>query len=322
MRQLKKCIPFLLLLFIVQLGLSQTKTLITKDQQLKLDGYMKMLDSKVLEAFKKAPTVKIEMESGLKAIADTKDSLTKLKMIAAYQSKYSNTYSKILMAGGVTKQMILTDLQAILPQFNFTADSLFNFKASSSGTAKILSANATPTTNSKRLQFDVSRTVDCGGLSGGNILSSSFFIESNSVAGVAGGCTTNGFLTGEFTMPTFQMATLVYRFRLHASALAIGIAGTSASISSAYASFDRIDGTRYTSIVDDYHVSVFTFAPILWVSNALDEQDVTTKTIGLPSNLKKISVIYNTRSLVLSAICCASTAKSKVSNILSTINYQ
>ena len=323
MKQLKKCIPLLLMLIVVQHGWAQTDTLITKEQQLKFDNYMKMLDTKILEAFNKAPTVKTEMESKLKAIADAKDSLTKMKMIAGYQTQYSSTYSKMLMATGITKQMIITDLQAIIPQLNFTVDSLFNIKGRSSGTAKILSTSANSISYSKPLVFDLTKSVSCGGFAGGSVNRGSNYVESNSTAiAIIGGCNCRGRLSGEFEMPPFQMASLVYRFKLHASGFAVGIGGTAAVISGARASFYGVIGTRTTEIISSYSAYIMTIAPILWVGNATEEQDVSTKTIGLPSDLKKISIFYTASTNAVSAVCCGTTGKAKVSNIISTINYQ
>ena len=321
MKQLKKWIPLLLMLFVVQHAWAQTDTQITKEQQLKLDGYMKTLDSKIIEAFKKAPTVKTEMESNLKAIADMKDSLTLIKMIAAYQSKYSSTYSKILMAAGITKQMIIADLQGILPQFNFTVDSLLNIKGQSSGTAKILSTTANTTSYRKILLFDLTKTVSCGGFAGGSVTRGSNYVESKSTAvAVAGGCDCDGTLTSEFVMPTFQMATLIYRFKLHASGVAVGIVGTAGVQSNASAHFYSVDGTTNTPIIDSYYASNFSFAPFLWVTSGTQEQDVSTKTIALPSNLKKISVRYHASTFALVGLCCGTSGKAKVSSIVSNIN--
>lgn len=149
-------------------------------------------------------------------------------------------------------------------------------------------------------------------------------IEARSVSGVAGGCTVDATYSSTFTMPAFTSATLSWGYTLHGEGLAAGIVGTAAVYSNAFfPGIDAVDANgRQSELAGFDIITSIAFAPLLWVSSALEVSTRPRRYVLIPGGSKKLVTTVDVYNMTLAAVCCGSYGKSRASGLDFIITYQ
>ncbi len=298
--------------------------------------------NKIEAALKKDLPRYNKMKSEAEEVAKIKDNEGKKKGMDNYANAHRQHYGNKVKEAGVDLKSLLLSLEKKFPDYLFTISDgysvLFEKKTqetTSSGDHGnssyginndiVFASNTQPALSSATLlyhpastsstiiplSFTKSKTIDCVIAAGAAVEFGTSSVKSTSTGVVAGGCIAESDLNNSTVLPSAGVTSIKLKlnFSLEVNGYAVGVFGTSVSANSSNNRV-KIDGQN-DYIIKEF-ISKTAFAPVLWVASYNQSKSFVYNPDLTAWKGKTLKINGSTRSLAISALCCATSGFGKL----------
>ena len=305
----------LLLIAVIYSAVGMTQEKGIPDADLKnITAEVNIISAKIEAVMKLEPAVMKKMKDELTRINEIKDTAVANEAIKNYMASNGAAYGNFFKKAGIDMNTFISEMNKKYPAYLFTLNSSFGIgvqmKTVQASSFKKGSTGTFGTTSTKSISsFTQSKSIDCGGLSGGSVAFGSRSLSSSAFSAFAGGCLAKGTLTNSTTLPAVASEVkLNLNFQIDAEGVAIGIVGSAASTASTFLTLNVTGISAPLVIKSIYKMGL---APFLWVAK-FNASERFYDVIDLTEHRGK-TIIFSlyTDSFSLAGLCCATTSKAK-----------